>query len=30
VRELALYFRPEELCTYETPLDAWTLAGDER
>jgi nucleoside-diphosphate kinase len=29
-RELAIYFRPEELCSYETPLDAWTLAGDEQ
>uniref|UniRef100_A0A7C4LJK9 Nucleoside diphosphate kinase n=1 Tax=Schlesneria paludicola TaxID=360056 RepID=A0A7C4LJK9_9PLAN len=29
-RELAIYFRPEELLTSETPLDAWTLAADER
>lgn len=29
-RELALYFRPEELLPSETPLDAWTLAADER
>lgn len=30
VRELAIYFRPDELYTYETPLDAWSLASDER
>lgn len=29
-RELALYFRPEELLPSEGPLDAWTLAADER
>jgi nucleoside-diphosphate kinase len=29
-RELAIYFRPDELFSYETPLDAWCLAGDEK
>lgn len=29
-RELSIYFRPEELCSYETPLDAWSLAHDEK
>lgn len=29
-RELALYFRPEELLPSEGPLYAWTLAADER
>lgn len=29
-RELAIYFRPEELLAYETPLDPLTLADDER
>jgi nucleoside-diphosphate kinase len=29
-RELAIYFRPDELFAYETPLEGWTLADDER
>ncbi len=30
VRELAIYFKPEELLTYSTSLDPWTAAGDEK
>src|SRR4029077_16328033 len=30
VRELAIYFQPHELLTYETSLDPWTCAGDEK
>lgn len=29
-RELALYFRPEELLDYEPTLAGWTCAGDEK
>jgi nucleoside-diphosphate kinase len=29
-REIAIYFKPEELMTYTTSLDPWTCAGDER
>jgi nucleoside-diphosphate kinase len=29
-RELAIYFQPGELLSYETPLDPLTLAGDEK
>jgi len=29
-RELAIYFRSDELFGYETPLDGWTLANDEK
>ena len=29
-RELAIYFKPEELITYTTSLDPWTCAGDEK
>ena len=29
-REIALYFRPEELLDYPTPLDGLTCADDER
>jgi nucleoside-diphosphate kinase len=29
-RELAIYFRPEELLSYATPLDPLSLADDER
>ena len=28
-RELAIYFKPQELLTYPTSLDPWTCAGDE-
>ena len=30
VRELAIYFKPDELLTYATSLDPWTCAGDEK
>ena len=29
-RELAIYFKPEELIGYSTSLDPWTCAGDEK
>jgi nucleoside-diphosphate kinase len=29
-REIAIYFRPEELCAYEPTLGGWVCAGDER
>ena len=29
-RELAIYFKPEELITYSTSLDPWTSAPDEK
>ena len=29
-RELAIYFKPEELVSYPTSLDPWTCAGDEK
>lgn len=29
-REIAIYFRPEELCEYEATLGGWVCAGDER
>lgn len=29
-RELAIYFKPEELLTYSTSLDPWTCASDEK
>ena len=29
-RELAIYFKPEELLSYSTSLDPWTYAGDEK
>lgn len=29
-RELAIYFQPHELLSYETSLDPWTCAGDEK
>lgn len=29
-RELAIYFKPDELLTYPTSLDPWTCAGDEK
>lgn len=29
-RELAIYFKPEELLTYTTSLDPWTYADDEK
>lgn len=29
-RELAIYFKPEELLTYTTSLDPWTSAPDEK
>lgn len=29
-RELAIYFQPGELLTYETSLDPWTCAADEK
>jgi nucleoside-diphosphate kinase len=29
VRELAIYFKPEELISYPTSLDPWTCASDE-
>lgn len=29
-KELAIYFRPDELLTYESPLDDQTSAADER
>ena len=29
-REIELYFRPEELLEYETPLSEYTCAADER
>ena len=29
-RELAIYFKPEELLSYSTSLDPWTCAGDEK
>lgn len=29
-KELAIYFRPEELLTYDSPLDDLTSAADER
>lgn len=29
-RELAIYFKPDELLTYATSLDPWTCAGDEK
>jgi nucleoside-diphosphate kinase len=29
-REIAIYFRPEELCEYEATLGEWVCAGDER
>lgn len=28
-REIALYFKPEELCSYEQTLTPWLRAGDE-
>ena len=29
-REIAIYFKPEELLTYSASLDPWTCAGDEK
>ncbi|MFO1040927.1 MAG: nucleoside-diphosphate kinase [Planctomycetaceae bacterium] len=29
-REIAIYFKPEEILTYATSLDPWTCAGDEK
>ena len=29
-RELAIYFKPEELLSYTSSLDPWTCAGDEK
>ena len=29
-REIAVYFRPEELCSYAGSLDAWVCADDEK
>ena len=29
-RELAIYFKPEELLSYVDSLDPWTCAGDEK
>ena len=29
-KELAIYFKPEELLTYTSSLDPWTCAGDEK
>ena len=29
-RELAIYFKPEELLTYSASLDPWTCASDEK
>jgi nucleoside-diphosphate kinase len=29
-REIAIYFRPDELCDYEPTLGAWVCAEDER
>lgn len=29
-RELAIYFKPDELLTYATSLDPWTCADDEK
>jgi nucleoside-diphosphate kinase len=29
-REIAIYFKPEELLTYSTTLDPWTCASDEK
>ena len=29
-RELAIYFKPEELLSYTDSLDPWTCAGDEK
>jgi nucleoside-diphosphate kinase len=29
-RELAIYFKPEELLDYSSSLDPWTCAGDEK
>lgn len=29
-RELAIYFKPEELLSYSTSLDPWTCAADEK
>lgn len=29
-RELAIYFKPDELLTYPTSLDPWTCADDEK
>jgi nucleoside-diphosphate kinase len=29
-RELAIYFKPDELLNYPTSLDPWTCAGDEK
>lgn len=29
-RELAIYFKPEELLSYSSSLDPWTCAGDEK
>ncbi len=29
-RELAIYFKPNELLTYPTSLDPWTCAADEK
>jgi len=29
-RELAIYFKPEELLSYADSLDPWTCAGDEK
>jgi len=29
-RELAIYFKPEELLSYTGSLDPWTCAGDEK
>lgn len=29
-RELAIYFKPEELISYSSSLDPWTCAGDEK
>ena len=29
-REIAIYFKPNELLSYATSLDPWTCAGDEK
>ncbi len=28
--EISVYFKPEELCSYEPTLSPWTCAGDEK
>ena len=29
-KEIAVYFKPEELCSYEPTLGGWTCADDEK